>query len=91
MATATSAPTVPMPTIHMNGTGRERLVSGYTDAWRAMKKARETLANVEFHARDYYVQGDEAYQKARAQRDAQFADLNRIQSELEAILMHISV
>ena len=91
MATATK-PTATMPTIHLNGSGRDRLVSGYTDAWRAMQKAREALANVEFHARDYYVSDDtEAYQKARAQRDAQFADLNRIQQEIEAIIMHISV
>jgi len=88
---ATSTATAPLPTIHLNGSGRDRLIAGYTAAWRAMQKARETLANVEFHARDYYVQGDDAYQQARAQRDAQFADLNRIQQEIEAIIMHISV
>jgi hypothetical protein len=88
---ATSTPTAPLPTIHLNGSGRDRLIAGYTQAWRAMQKAREALADVEFHARDYYVQGDDAYQQARAQRDRQFDDLNRIQRELEAIILHISV
>jgi hypothetical protein len=86
----TSAPTAPVPTIHLNGTGRAMLVADYNDAWRGLQKARETLARVEFHARDYYPQGDDAWQQARAQRDRQFDDLNRIQQELEAVLLHIS-
>lgn len=83
--------TPPMPTVHLNGSGRDRLVSGYTEAWKALQKARETLAKVEFHPRDYYVNEDpDAFQKARDQRDAQFGDLNRIQQEIEAIVLHLS-
>jgi hypothetical protein len=66
------------------------LVADYTKAWRSLQRAREDLANVEFHARDYYPQGDDAWQEARAQRDRQFDDLNRIQQELEAVLLSIS-
>ncbi len=84
--------TVPMPTVHLNGTGRERLLEGYTNAWQSLQTAIETLAKAECHPRDYHVQADpEAFNKARAQRDAQFDDLRRIQQEIEAIVHHLTV
>lgn len=80
-----------MPTVHLNGTGRARLVEGYQNAWESLQSTIETLAKAECHPRDYYVNADpDAYVKARAQRDAQFADLQRIQSEIGAILSHLS-
>lgn len=80
-----------MPTVHLNGTGRARLIEGYENAWRSLQATIETLAKAECHPRDYYVQDDpDAFVKARAQRDQQFADLQRIQSEIGAILEHLA-
>lgn len=84
--------TVPMPTIHLNGTGRQRLLEGYTSAWQSLQASIETLAKVECHARDYYVHPDpQAFDKARAQRDQQFDDLRRIQQELYSVIEHLTV
>lgn len=88
---STFTTTVPMPTVHLNGTSRQRLLEGYTNAWKSLQSTIETLAKAECHPRDYYVNSDtEAYAKARAQRDQQFADLHRIQSEIGAIISHLS-
>lgn len=80
-----------LPTVHLNGTGRKMLMDGYLAAHDAVQNAIEKLAKVEFHARDYYVHPDpEAYNKARAQRDAQFAKLEAVRAELQAVLEHLS-
>ena len=54
-----------LPTIHINGTGRNALESDY----RAVRaKLRETIAAfeaVEFNGRDYYPQGPSAFTEAR--------------------------
>lgn len=86
-----TTPAAPLPTVHMNGTGRARLIEGYRNAWESLQTAIEILAKAECHPRDYYVQDDpDAYVKARAQRDQQFTDLHRIQSEIGAILEHLA-
>ncbi len=78
-----------LPCLHLNGTGPETLKEGYLAAYRATKKAREALTNVEFNARDYYPLGDDAWTRARAARDEQLADLDRIAADLMTILEHV--
>jgi hypothetical protein len=80
-----------MPTVHLNGTGRKMLTDGYLAAHDAVQNAIEKLAGVEFHARDYYVHADpDAYTKARAERDEQFAKLESVRADIQAILEHLS-
>jgi len=80
-----------MPTVHLNGTSRRMLTDGYLAAHDAVQNAIERLAKVEFHPRDYYVHKDpDAYSKARAERDEQFAKLEAVRADLQAILEHLS-
>ena len=53
-----TAPSFPLPTIHLNGTGRDRLLADYHTAHKLLNAAADAFASVEFNARDYYVQGD---------------------------------
>ena len=41
------------PTIHMNGTSAKMLLNDYENAYYAVDAAIESLAKVEFNARDY--------------------------------------
>ena len=46
----------PLPTIHLNGTPRDRLREGEMKVYDALNKVSEALEQCEFHSRDYYVQ-----------------------------------
>ena len=46
----------PLPTIHLNGTPRGRLLEGEMKVYDALNKVSEALEQCEFHSRDYYVQ-----------------------------------
>ena len=46
----------PLPTIHLNGTPRDRLLEGEMKVYDALNKVAEALEQCEFHSRDYYVQ-----------------------------------
>jgi hypothetical protein len=74
------------PTVHLNGTGYKDLWSGYEAAYEAVRAAQDALRKIEFNARDYYVQGNEAYSKARDHRTEQFIKLVDIE---EYLLQHL--
>lgn len=79
-------PDYPLPTVHLNGTGRKMLQDNYMAAYGALENAIEAFAAVEFNARDYYVQEDGAYIKAREERNKMFAHLERVNEYLVAHL-----
>ncbi len=78
-----------IPTIHLNGTSKERLVSGYEKAHRALRVAGEALSEIEFNPRDYYVQGPQAWPEAVREMDERLKALAKIQNEIETILEEI--
>ena len=59
----------PLPTIHLNGTSRQTLAQGYDAADDALYEFINAFGAIEFNARDYYVQGPEAWSAARDARD----------------------
>ena len=75
--------TFPLPSIHLNGSSRESLQNGYESAYRATSAAIEAFADNGFNARDYYVQGPEAYTQARVERDKHLTALCDALSYLE--------
>ena len=79
--------TMRKPMVHLNGTGREMLVNGYEKAYDAIREAQKALRKIEFNARDYYVQGADAWPEAVKEMDERFLALGRIESELEEILI----
>lgn len=78
--------TITPPTVHLNGTSAKDLWEGYEAAYNAILAAQDALRKIEFNARDYYVQGDDAYSKARDHRTEQFIKLVDIE---EYLLQHL--
>jgi hypothetical protein len=75
------------PSIHLNGTGRKMLVEGYLNAYVALQTALRAFNEIEFNARDYYVQPVGAWAKARTERDCAAAHLLQVRDYLEAHLI----
>ena len=78
-----------LPTIHLNGTGAESLFNEYGNAWRALKAAREALAQTTCNARDFYPQGPAAFSQARSERDEALQKLREVKTYIEEVLMGI--
>ena len=78
--------TITPPTVHSNGTGYKDLWAGYEAAYEAVRAAQEALGNVEFNARDYYVQDSDAFTKAQDHRYEQRQALANVE---EYLLQHL--
>ncbi len=74
-----------IPTIHLNGTSRDSLREGLMTAYTAVRTAIDAVCDAAPHGRDYYVQGPDAYTKARAEHDSRLARLKSVQDEILAI------
>tara|TARA_Y100001973_G_C5175958_1_gene321919 strand:- start:87 stop:401 length:315 start_codon:yes stop_codon:yes gene_type:complete len=51
----------PLPTVHLNGTGKKMLLEGNTRILGAINDVEEAIQSCEFHGRDYYVQDRDCY------------------------------
>jgi hypothetical protein len=76
-----------VPTLHLNGSGYDNLYGDYREALQALQDAKDKLPRP--HGRDYYVQDDQAFTKAREQFNAQMTKLREVEEELTAILMNV--
>lgn len=76
-----------IPTVHLNGSGFENLQSQYREALERLREARRAIPVP--HGRDYYVQDDGAYLRARKQFEAQLAKIEELEEELSGILLGI--
>lgn len=78
------------PSIHLNGTSAGALFDGYVKAMLAVDAAIEKLAQASPHGRDYYPQGDDAFDKARAEHTARIHALRGVAGELRDLAEHCS-
>ncbi len=74
------------PTIHLNGTGKNRLRETYLNAYKAVRNAQEALEAVEFNARDYYIQGPNAWPQAEREMTERITAVVKIREDLVNIL-----
>ena len=59
-----------MPCIHMNGSGETSLRRQYNELFEAVSETLiKLLYDTDFHQRDYYPLGDEAWDKAYSERE----------------------
>jgi len=79
-----------LPTIHLNGSGKNALERDYQNARAKVRDALRAFEAIEFNGRDYYPQGPEAFTQARLERDFMARKLKDIDDYLEAHLEHIS-
>jgi hypothetical protein len=78
-----------MPTVHLNGTSRDELLSQYTCAHRRLREAYETMCLAAPHGRDYYTQGQGAYSCAAADHTERLRKITQVTNEIEAIIQHL--
>ena len=83
-----------MPTVHMNGTNKERLLKGNMDILDKIHNLEDTICNCVFHGRDYYVlDADpyslESYQAALKERQKHTQALRDFREYIEEQINHI--
>ena len=84
----------PLPTVHLNGTSRDKLLEGEMKVYDALNQLSEALQECTFHSRDYYPQDDdpysyESYNKALEERQKHKDNLLAFkQNNLEQV-MHL--
>ena len=77
-----------MPLFHMNGNSVETLTRQYYNAFTKLQEFVDTFSGVDFHPRDYYPLGDEAWENARSERDEARRKINEVYKYLEAHIEH---
>jgi len=78
-----------IPTVHLNGTAKENLLSELHAAFIAVQAAIDQLRQVTVHGRDYYPQGVHAFPQARAEMDARLRSLEKTRDDL--MVMHAGI
>ena len=75
----------PLPTVHLNGTGKKMLLEGNTRILGAINDLKEAIQSCEFHGRDYYVQDNDPAMDAFNDDNAFSRAYNERQKHLQAI------
>lgn len=70
------------PTIHLNGTSAEVLLDNVRKALVALDIARTQITNMAPHPRDYYLQGEYAFDSASDSHASMLAKLKDIREEV---------
>ena len=71
-----------IPTIHVNGSSADALLTQLRDAQHALQGALEALARAAPHGRDYYPQGDSAYRLAAEEHGARALKVREVVHDL---------
>ena len=79
---------VQLPLIHLNGNSGTALSKQYWKAVQALNELEKAFSEIEFHSRDYYPLGDEAWIKARAARQVQWLNIGSLKDYLEKHYEH---
>jgi hypothetical protein len=78
------------PTIHLNGTGADRLLDATTAAMAAVDAAESAVHETQPNGRDYYPQGDGVYLAAIDEHRARMRALRKVRDELGALAENIA-
>jgi hypothetical protein len=78
-----------LPTIHSGGTLQAKLYQDYYSALVALDKLITAWVEIEFHSRDYYVQGSPAWYTAVNERYEQTLALEKLTDYLSEIITYI--
>ena len=78
------------PTLHLNGTSKGALLDGYCDVGHALTAAIDKMVEHGPNGRDYYPQGEKAFETARSEHEARLEKLIEVRAEINAIAEHIA-
>lgn len=79
-----------LPTIHWNGTTRDRLVERLTNVTSALQDALDAFAEATPDGRDYYPQGEGALTKAQNENLGRMKRVQAVKKEVENLAVAIS-
>src|ERR1035437_1215708 len=79
-----------LPTIHMNGTGKQALIDQLTAASDALETAFQAMKQAAPNGRDYYPQGAVAMERAEAEHRDRMTRLDMIKAEVDAMACALS-
>jgi len=74
-----------VPTIHLNGTSKERLLEALEEAYQAITAAQLKLSEAAPNGRDYYPQGPDVILEAVHEHNARVQKLEDVKKEIEHI------
>jgi hypothetical protein len=77
------------PTIHLNGTHPKDLFEGAEKTYQALRSAWEQMAASAPNARDYYVQGPDAFRRAADEHTQRMKLLNGMINDYSKLLESI--
>lgn len=70
------------PTIHLNGTSAEALLDNVQTALRELCSAYKAIEGMAPHPRDYYLQGDCAFDNASDSHSSMLAKIKNVREEV---------
>jgi hypothetical protein len=76
-------PKMQKPTVHINGSSRSDLQAQFEGAYRALGEVIDVMKKATPNARDYYVEGPEAFIRAR---DEHFERIKKVRELREEYL-----
>lgn len=77
------------PTVHLNGSGRQALLDGFERAYAAIGEAMTAVRETHPNARDYYVQGPDAFPAAVREFQSRMDRLKAVREELLALFQAV--
>lgn len=80
---------MPYPTVHLNGTDRAELLSQALNVHDALLAAQDALSKACPNARDYYVQGDDAFVLARTEHLARVQALGDLHDYYHGLALYL--
>lgn len=84
-----SKPALTVPTIHLNGTSKERLIEALCEASGKLNEAYAALKETAPNGRDYYVQGNTALINAIAEHSSRLRRIDDVRKELNQLAIAI--
>lgn len=84
----TNSDQLTLPVFHLNGTSHQSLTKQYQIAYIKLQEFLDAFSEIEFHARDYYPLGDDAFNKADSERSKTRMSINEVYKYLTAHIEH---
>ena len=81
---------VTLPVLHLNGSGKDRLIDALLEAATVLREAQEKVAVTAPNARDFYPRGPEALRQATTEHEERLRRLRDTADEIEALAIGIS-
>ena len=81
--------TTVLPLIHLNGNNADKLQAQYMNAYEKLAEFNTAVREIEFHPRDYYPIGADAFAKATEKRMKLLVDIHNACQYLEEHIIHL--